>query len=219
MVMAARIVPRPAEFLDPNEQDTLVSVGDLDAEGDGYDVRLEGTSYDITEGDIVSIFGHEETDAKRITFPRVMLLHNTGAFDKVFPGPAALEHGRLIGLDYRHWLSAKVPEQSKLKKIGKTALPTILFGSGASMFSAGLTEKALRGLANKLAPKSLHDNRLPTEKEKFMDDFTNYQYADLTEVYKQVIHLTSAWVLNNPDPEKNFVVKKRGGNSQGLLVE
>lgn len=219
VVLGYKIVPHPSQTAESNERDILVSVGDLDAVGDGYDVRLEGTRYDVAEGDIVSLFGHEESGASQITQPRVLLMHSTGAFDKVFPSAAALDYDEMVGLDYRNWLATKVRQDSALHRAGKSALPTLLFGMSASPLLPSLTEKALRGVFNKLGPKSLHDNPLPTAKEKAMQDFSDYRYTDVTDAYKQLVHFISAWALNNPDAEKGFVVAKRGGNTQGQLVE
>lgn len=238
-------VPRHGTNLPP-EQDTRIKIGDLDAPGEGYDIVIKGppTSHDLAEGDIVSIFGHEPADAAIISDPRLLLMHNTGTFNRAYPDliDKPWEHRSII--EHKYWLAARVPadRQHQLRTLGIAALVLLaigLFITGGNpigilvlllvaMFFIPLVViplllalGAAAIMRQALAQKEFRGStKAQGGLSKAISDALKYRYIDLTNLYQDVAIAVQSWVRNNPDPAIGFVIyAQRGQGTQGWLIQ
>ena len=113
----------------------VIQIGDLDRPSDGYDIEIEGVSFPIEPNDVVSLLGHEEKGAKRVSAPRLLINHNTGGLiERAYPLAKSLDWGVLPMIERKYSLAAKTPANpaEKLKNIfifaGVALLPFMVFG-------------------------------------------------------------------------------------------
>lgn len=218
---------------------TKVQVGDLDAPGEGYDVILEGKSFEFAEGDLVSLFGHEPVEAGAISSPRFLIHHNTGTYTRAYPetpngGPR--HWGKMT--DYVNRLGCKTAAtpKEKLKSLKKPlvacAVATVLSGGTLLvLFAIVAWFMVILSVASYFGHHFLGKMPLMNQPEftkgttkksnpvrEWLDSL-KYQYIDVTTLYEETAIGVHRWVEQHPDTESGFVVVARGDGTQGQLVE
>jgi hypothetical protein len=218
----------------------VVQIGDLDNPQDGYDVEIEGVSYQLEINDIVSLLGHEAKDADQASAPRLLINHNTGGLIKrCYPLAKSLNWGVLPMVERKYWLSVKTPANpaEKLKNIwilaGVLALPFLVIGWFGGFVALLM---ALLIMAFLLAPWVVlaylvtryldwiveqspfsFETPVPRLVVQNYRAWVNFNRQDITLFYERLARALHAHAVENPDAEVEFVPVDRGSHTIGLL--
>ena len=93
-------------------RDLVLKIGDVDKPSDGYDVRIEGIHHEVEVNDVVSLLGHEPKNARKVSYPRLFINHNTDQFARAYPLAARLRYGLVPIVEYKYWLWARLPTKT-----------------------------------------------------------------------------------------------------------
>ena len=218
----------------------VIQVGDLDNPSDGYDIEIEGVSYQIEPNDMVSLLGHEEKGAGQVSAPRLLINHNTGGLiERAYPLAKSLDWGVLPMIERKFWLSVKTPANpaEKFKNLwialGVLLLPfiflsfitgpavvvlalvVILFLSVPWLVFVALLFKYLDWL--EAQPRFSYETPLPRLIVQNYRSFVNFNRHDLTPLYEKLARLLHVHALKNPAPDVDFVIVDRGSHTNGIL--
>jgi hypothetical protein len=219
----------------------VLQVGDLDNPEDGYDIEIEGVSYQIEINDMLSLLGLEPKAAKQISYPRLLINHNTGGLiERCYPLAKTLDWGVLPMIERKYWLSAKWPANpaQKMKNfwifIGVALMPIVLIGllTGGPLGAIGaplliglllspmlifltLLWKYLNWI--EAQPRFSFEKDLPRLLVQNYRAFVNFNRADLTREYEKLARLLHEHALKNPAPDIGFVIVDRGAHTVGIL--
>ena len=217
----------------------VIQVGDLDRPSDGYDLEIEGVTYAIEPNDVVSLLGHEETDADQVSAPRLLINHNTGGLiERAYPRARTLDWGVMPMVERKYWLSTRTPATpaEKLKNLwivlAVVLSPFILAGLMGGWFAVFLLFgfvfiAAFFVLRQVLISEFLYwieaqplfsfETRLPGLLTQNYRAFVNFKRHDLTALYEKTSRLLHSHALKNPAPDVDFVIVDRGSHTNGIL--
>lgn len=218
----------------------VLQVGDLDNPDDGYDLEIEGVSYQIEVNDVVSLLGHEEKNAEQVSYPRLLINHNTGGLiTRCYPRAKSLGWGVLPMVERKYWLAAKTPANpaEKLKNfwiaLAALLLPYILIGLFAGPYGPFIIFGLLALLLSPMIiglflawkymawiedqPRFSFESDLPRLSVVNWRAYVNFNRQDLTRLYEKLARLFHDHALENPAPDVDFVPVDRGEHTIGLL--
>ena len=218
----------------------VIQVGDLDRPSDGYDVEIEGVTFPIQREDVVTLLGHEEKGAAKVSAPRLLINHTTGGqIERAYPLAKSLDWGVLPMIERKFWLSTKTPANpaEKFKNLwialGVLLLPfiflsfitgsavvvlalvVILFLSVPWLVFVALLFKYLDWI--EAQPRFSYETPLPRLIVQNYRSFVNFNRQDLTPLYEKLARLLHVDAVKNPAPEVEFVIVDRGAHTNGLL--
>lgn len=219
----------------------VLQIGDLDNPDDGYDIEIEGVSYQIERDDVVSLLGLEEKTATQVSYPRLIVNHNTGGLiERCYPLAKRLDWGVLPMVERKYWLSAKTPANPAQKTknvwiaLGALLLPFVLLGFMAGPFGPLMILGVFAFLLSpwlflffgvfkylhwiEAQPRFSFETDLPRLTMQNYRAFVNFTRIDLTLDYEKLARLLHDHALDNPAPEVDFVIVDRGIHTNGLLT-
>lgn len=218
-------------------RDLHLKIGDLDHPEDGYDVRIEGVYHQVEPFDVVSLLGHERTDAEAVSTPRLLINHNTGYFTRAYPIEKRLIYGVVPAVEYKYWLSFKYPLKpwfrflNLWKLIFWTVVPfVVLFNIALPLFAFALLFSAMPLIVFFVVVKyylwlaaqpkfSFEKGKTPSLFMRNVRDYMDSYHWDLTHVYEVAASLFHQDALDNPELDIGFVPAARGLDTIGALDE
>ena len=210
---------------------TKVQVFEIDSEK-GHEMMLMGEGYDLAEGDVVSLFGHEPSDAQNPTTARLILNHNTGSYTRAYPSDLFYPNTWHFG-DFKHRLACKTTLTSNQKNtkiaiiLGIFVLATIATCGatliiGGILLMVGIPILLLQHGTSQWATPAFNGQKKQTEATNLWGQFQDYlttKYQNIMPLYEYMASTMDNWVAQNPDEKKRFVAVPRRGGSRGQLVE